>query len=76
MEPNQPDYPGRGGSDEDEDFVTGESSQAAVGSAIPGPLVCAFKGLGDAFAGAVMGSVFGFGTSSSCFIKTSGLSPG
>ncbi|CAM6105297.1 unnamed protein product [Calypogeia fissa] len=53
----------RGGIDE-EDLVPGDSGRIAGGDggASNGPLICAFKGLGDAFAGALMGSVFGFGS--------------
>lgn len=53
-----PDQPNTGG--DEEDMVTGESSLASGAS--DGPLICTFKGVGDAFAGAVMGSVFGFGS--------------
>ncbi|BBN14037.1 mitochondrial import inner membrane translocase subunit TIM22 [Marchantia polymorpha subsp. ruderalis] len=48
-----------GGSDGDGDSV---DFPGPMGEARQGPLVCAFKGMGDALAGAVMGSVFGFGS--------------
>ncbi|KAL2623007.1 hypothetical protein R1flu_003212 [Riccia fluitans] len=48
-----------GGSDGEGDGV---DMPGTGGEVTQGPLVCAFKGVGDALAGAVMGSVFGFGS--------------
>lgn len=49
------------------DMTAGESGR--TGGDSDGSLICAFKGLGDAFAGAIMGSVFGFGAMPACGLK-------
>ncbi|KAJ7545021.1 hypothetical protein O6H91_09G103400 [Diphasiastrum complanatum] len=55
---------GGGGSDPGRVEEIGDEGATDLGpeGSVQGPLVCVFKGVGDAVAGGAMGSVFGFGS--------------